>query len=39
MNSEEDNPFKADESDVAKACPDELLIDEDEEGIEDVDVM
>ena len=39
MNAEEDNPFEADESDIAEACPNELLIDEDEEGNEDIDIM
>ena len=30
--------FKADEIDEAEACPDEISIDEDEQGDEDIDI-
>ena len=39
MNSDEGNPFEADESDIDETYPHELLIDKDEEGNEDIDVM
>ena len=38
INTEEANPFKADEMDIADASPAMLNIDEDEEGDEDVDI-
>ena len=39
MSLEEDNPFKADESDTAEACSNELLIDEDKEEGKDIDIV
>ena len=39
MNAAVSNPFVADAEDVTEACPNELLIEEDEEGDEDVDIL
>ena len=35
----EDNPFVANLGDIAEATPTEMLIDEDEEGDEEIDVL
>ena len=38
INSEERNPLEVNENDIADACPDLLLIDNDKEDDEDVDL-
>ena len=38
INTEEANPFEANEDDIADASPGMLLVDEDEEGDEDVEI-
>ena len=39
MNTPELNPFVPDEIDMANACPEELIVDEDNESDEDIDIL
>ena len=39
MNTPELNPFVPDEIDMADACPEELIVDEDQESDEDIDIF
>ena len=39
INTEEENPFQVEDGDIVDACPDLLLVDSDEEGDEDIDIM